>query len=272
MWAQLNRRLKHSAPRLHSWLKGHATAWQNAAAPRLPAPRWIRGDFFWVHPRLLSLDTTDHEPHISRWIMSRLHPGAVFFDVGAHFGWLSLKAARRVGRKGRVVAFEASAPAVEILSYHQRVNRLPQMEIVAKAVSETDADEIFYLLDEGLSSRNSLMIGASGLPFLDGPEKPQKSASRVAAVKLDTYCEAAHLRPDVIKIDVEGAEGKVLRGACGILRQFRPVLVLSMHPYWFPSSESAAAILNMLAGYGYRIHDSHVVQFQDYEIGDYLLR
>jgi len=225
-----------------------------------------------VHPRLLSLDTTDFEPHISRWIMANLRPGAVFFDVGAHFGWLSLKAARRVGRNGRVVAFEASAPAVEILSYHQRVNRLPQMNIIAKAVSDTDDAEIFYLLDEGLSSRNSLMTGASGLPFLDGPEKPAKSASRVPAIKLDTYCEAAQLRPDVIKIDVEGAEGKVLRGASEILRRFRPALVLSTHPYWLPPSESVEAILDMLAGYGYRVNDSHIVQFQGYEIGDYLLR
>jgi hypothetical protein len=142
------------------------------------------------------------------------------------------------------------------------------MQIVPKAVSETDDQATLYLLDGGMSSRNSLVAGAAGLPFLD---RAKKTAATVASVKLDSFCDAMGLRPDVIKIDVEGAEGMVLRGASAVLRRFRPVLVLSTHPYWLPSSDSVDAMFRLLAGHGYNVKDSHVVHFEGYEIGDYLL-
>jgi hypothetical protein len=75
----------------------------------------------------------------------------------------------------------------------------------------------------------------------------------------------------VIKIDVEGAEGMVLRGATAVLREHRPVLVVSTHPYWFPASESAERLFDLLAGYGYQTRDAHVIRLDDYEVGDYLL-
>lgn len=87
---------------------------------------------------------------------------------------------------------------------------------------------------------------------------------------LDSFCAREGLTPDVIKIDVEGAEGMVLRGAAEILRRFRPILVISTHPYWLPASESADELFEVLAGYGYHVKDSHVVRFEGYEIGDYV--
>jgi FkbM family methyltransferase len=235
----------------------------------MPALRRIRGECFWVHPRLLTEDVRDNEPHISQWIMEHLRPGGVLFDVGAHYGWISLKASRHVGRAGRVVAFEPSPVLLEILNYHQARNRLRQMTVVGSAVSETDsAATSFYLLNGGLSSRNSLTIGREGLPLLDSV---RKTAADVPTLRLDTFCETEALIPDVIKIDVEGAEGMVLRGAASILDRFRPVLVISMHPHWLPASESTKGILQFAASYGYRVMDSHVVEVGPYEIGDYLL-
>ena len=171
-----------------------------------------------------------------------------------------MKAARRVGREGCVAAFEASPVLIDILKYHRLRNRLPQILVVDSAASESDADQaVFYLLNSGLSSRNSLVIGRQGLPFLES-EQPMPSV--VSTLKLDTFCEVNGLIPDMIKIDVEGAEGMVLRGALQSLRQFRPVLVVSMHPYWFPASESVEATMDLLASIGYRIADSRVVRWR----------
>jgi hypothetical protein len=47
--------------------------------------------------------------------------------------------------------------------------------------------------------------------------------------------------------------------------------VISTHPYWFPPSESVERIFDLLAGYGYRTRESHLIHFEGYEIGDYLL-
>ncbi len=269
MWPWINQTLKRMLPPFHNFLKDRVAAWRLDPSPRLPVMRRVRGRFFWIHPRLLTVETRDAEPHIYGWIVKHLPRGGVFFDVGAHYGWLSLQAARHVGRNGRVVAFEPSPVLLEILRYHQRCNRLKQMSVIGSAVSERDAGRAdFYLLNGGLSSRNSLMIGEPGLPFLDSI---QKSIAEVPTITLDRFCEAEGLVPDLIKIDVEGAEGMVLRGAATVLRRFRPVIVLSTHPYWLPASESVEAMLAFLAGYGYRVEDSHVVRFEGYEIGDYLL-
>jgi FkbM family methyltransferase len=174
-----------------------------------------------------------------------------------------------VGNKGRVIAFEPSPALLDILQYHQRRNRLAQMTVIGSAISEKDAPrETFHLLNGGLSSRNSLTIGQPGLPFLDSVEK---TSVEVSTLKLDTFCHAEGIAPDVIKIDVEGAEGMVLRGATGILRRLRPVLVVSTHPYWLPAAESTGDLFDLLAGYGYRTRDSKVISFGGYEIGDYLL-
>lgn len=268
MWVWLNDALKRKLPRRHAWLKARTQAWRLAPTPMLPVPRRIRGEFFWVHPQVLTAETADAEPHICQWILESLPKGGVFFDVGAHYGWVSLKTARHVGSIGHVVAFEPSPVLLKILKYHQQRNHLPQMTIVGSAVSEYDLERTtFHLLNGGLSSRNSLMLGREGLPFV---ESGQPSCLQAPSLKLDTFCESTGLAPNVIKIDVEGAEGMVLRGALQVLRQFRPVLVISIHPYWLPASDTTESITGFLEGIGYRVRRSHVIRFGGYDVCDYL--
>jgi FkbM family methyltransferase len=244
VWTAINQGLKERLPAAHAFLKRRLTRWRFGADPLISVPRMIDGQVFWVHPRLLTTEIRDHEPHIFRWIVDHLLSGGVLFDVGAHYGGLSLRVCRHVGPAGRVVAFEPSPVLLEMLRYHQRRNRLLQMTVVGTAVMETDGElETLHLLNGGLSTRNSLTIGRPQLPFLESAEK---TVALVSTVRLDTYCEKNGVVPDVIKIDVEGAEGMVLRGAATILQRCRPVLVVSMHPYWLPDSESTGEILDLL--------------------------
>jgi FkbM family methyltransferase len=269
VWTEINQRLRKRLPSTHAFLKRQLAHWQLGADPLIPVPRRIDGQFFWMHPRLLTMETRDYEPHIFRWIVDHLPSGGVLFDVGAHYGGLSLRVCRHVGTAGRVIAFEPSPVLLEMLRYHQRRNRLRQMTVVGSAVSETDeALANLHLLNGGLSMRNSLTIGRPGLPFLESVEK---TITRVPTVQLDTFCESQGVAPDVIKIDVEGAEGMVLRGATAILSRFRPVLVVSTHPYWLPDSESTEKILDFTFRHGYRVKNSRRVQLGPYEIADYVL-
>jgi len=79
---------------------------------------------------------------------------------------LSIQSARRVGQAGRVIAFEPSPILVDVLRYHCKVNRLPQIIIVPKAVSDSDGEAPFFLLNGGFSFRNSLTIEREDLPFV----------------------------------------------------------------------------------------------------------
>jgi precorrin-6B methylase 2 len=69
------------------------------------------GNLVWIDSRLLGAEVT--EPYVLQWIRETLKPGDTFFDVGAHQDWMSLVAAKRVGRRGSVIAFEPSPPLVD---------------------------------------------------------------------------------------------------------------------------------------------------------------
>jgi FkbM family methyltransferase len=227
----------------------------------------IAGQVTWVHPRVLTSIATLTQPNIIRWIDEHLQPGDTFLDVGANCGWLSIRAARRVGRGGRVIAFEPSPILVDILRYHAKVNRLPQIIVVPKAVSDSDNEAPFFLLNGGFSFRNSLTIGRDDVPFVRPEDKLRIT---VPTVTLDRYCAQHDLRPALVKIDVEGAELEVLEGCRELLRQARPVIIVGVHPHWLPAGQSADQILALLSDSGYRVKDSLMVPRYGYQIGDYL--
>jgi FkbM family methyltransferase len=266
MWTRINRGLKRRLPGLHAVLKGAAGRWMRSRDPWLPGIRRIAGDWVWVHPRILTSEIARSEPHIVRWMDAWLRPGDTFFDVGANCGWLSLHAAKRVGRGGHIVAFEPSPILAEFLAYHRRVNRAPQIHVVPKAVSDSDGAAQFFLIQEGFSTRNSLTIGGD-VPFLRTGEK---TAISVPAITLDSYCGATGDWPSLVKIDVEGAELMVLRGAAQVLER-RPVLIVGSHPHLLPPGQTTGDIFRLLSGQGYVILESEITQYAGFEGGDYLM-
>jgi FkbM family methyltransferase len=159
-----------------------------------------------------------------------------------------------VGKRGKVYSFEPSPVNLSILELHRTRNSFPQWVIVPKAVSDTDAqEEEFFLVDSGDSPMNSLTTGVPGTPLMGGRDI-RKTAIRV--ITLDTFCSAVNLRPDVVKIDVEGAELMVLRGAAKLLRESCPTIILAVHPDWLTTGQSSQQIFELLTGYGYTVYDS----------------
>jgi FkbM family methyltransferase len=166
-----------------------------------------------------------------------------------------------------VIAFEASPPLCGILQYHKRANRLGQLEIVAKAVSNVTADRVpFFLVNDGVSFRNSLTIGDDSTPYVRSNEKTK---CYVLATTLDKFVADSGLEPELIKIDVEGAELHVLQGAEEILECFRPQLIVGVHPYWLPKSETIGHIFQLLERHRYEVKDEHVVPFDSSYLADY---
>jgi FkbM family methyltransferase len=265
MWTKISRVLQQNFPPVHKHLtRLSSSAFQHGVG--FCIPRRIAGHLVWTHPRLLTAEPP--EPHILRWMSQLLSTGATFFDVGAHYGWIAIAAAYRVGDSGRVVAFEASPVLLDVLYQHKRVNRLRQIEIVAKAVSNADADAVpFFLLNRGLSFRNSLTIGADDTPHVTAAEKTRHE---VGSITLDRFVSDSGIVPGVIKIDVEGAELLVLQGAERLLAQYGPSLILGVHSYWLPRAQTVDQIFEFLNRYGYEIRDEHAVQFEGGYVADYL--
>ncbi|MFE9254111.1 FkbM family methyltransferase [Streptomyces sp. NPDC006879] len=153
------------------------------------------------------------EPHMSRWLLGRLRPGDTYVDVGANIGYYSLLAAQLVGTDGRVVAIEASPVFHRRLLQNVTLNKYGNVRAINGAVSDTEEILKFVLA----SSAN---MGANSIVPYGGPAE---STFEIAARPLpDLLAEEEIARARVIKIDVEGAEGSVVRGMAPLLSRLRP--------------------------------------------------
>lgn len=237
-----------------------------------PLPQRLHGKLVWVHPRArFSLTTKTFftgEPHVQTWLTEQLKPGHVFFDVGAHHGWVSMWTLPLVGQEGAVYSFEPSPANLSILQWHRTINNFSQWTIVPKAVSDEDAVERqFFLIDSGDSPMNSLTTGVSGKPLMEGRDVGKISTQTIT---LDTFCREVGVRPDLVKIDVEGAELLVLRGAGSLLGESYPTIILAIHPYWLPTGQSTAQIVELLKAYGYTVFNSKGNPVETLSSGEYL--
>src|SRR3974390_3330884 len=172
---------------------------------------------------------TGYEPVFYRNFVDRIRPGMTVFDVGAHVGIFTLGAALRVGKSGCVFAFEPAPDTVDMLRRHVRMNGMDDViEVVPSIVSDADGKATFYA--HGLSMAASM--SQSNTVDLN-PERPERAATLdLTSMARDTFCETRGISPDVIKIDVEGAEYLALKGAERLLGAGRPspVILCEVHP------------------------------------------
>jgi FkbM family methyltransferase len=146
-------------------------------------------------------------------------PGAVALDVGANVGAYALLMGQWVGPGGRVFAFEPAPDAYDGLRRHVELNRLGEIVAPVRAAVAAASGRAALLAD-GIAGTNRLSTSAD------------PSAATVETVSLDEFCARERIAPSLIKIDVEGAELEVLRGARETLRRVGSGLALfvEMHP------------------------------------------
>jgi FkbM family methyltransferase len=166
---------------------------------------------------------------------------AEFFDVGAHIGLYSALIAAVYGPQTvRVTAFEPTPDVADICARIATENALA-LHLERCAISAEDGEATLFLSNKTESS-NSLEAGF----------KPSSASITVPVTTLDTYCERSGHLPNVMKIDVETHEAKVLSGAMNVIERARPWLVCELLAKADP--ERTAAALDRLAGLGYRMH------------------
>jgi len=173
-------------------------------------------------------DKREYEPTFYVPFAERIHTGMTVFDVGAHVGFFSLAAGIRVGDAGRVVAFECAPDTAALLRRHVAYNHLgDRVTVVEKAVSDSDEGLRFFAYRTSMASS----MARANVESLN-PERLVEPATEllVPAVTLDGFGATSGLRPDIIKIDVEGAELRVLRGCRHTLAAARPEVFCEIHP------------------------------------------
>jgi FkbM family methyltransferase len=233
---------------------GRGISWLARCALRRPAvitlERW--GCRLYL-PAGMRLGTTavylfrdDYEPelrHLDRLVRS----GGTFVDAGANIGLYTVVAATLVGDRGTVVAVEPSAATCALLRRNVELNGLHNVVVVQKALSDaTGTARLFHV---------------AGAPNYSLGEPPGGTSTYedVETVTLDELVRAYELSDvSCVKIDVEGAESLVLRGAEDTLSRWHPSVILEVNDRnaaRMGASQADAAALLVAQGYRFDVAD-----------------
>ena len=172
-----------------------------------------------------------YELHKRQTFERTIKPDMVVFDIGANVGFYSLLAAYLTGRDGKVYAFEPLHRNVEYIRQHAALNGLVNIEVFEAAVADQNGEALF---DPGAS----IAMG---------------HLSAQGTVRVRQYCLDALLAggqidpPDVMKIDVEGAEYAVLKGAQALIQKHLPLIFLDTH-----GRDAHEATIGFLRARGYQ--------------------
>ncbi|WP_292365404.1 MULTISPECIES: FkbM family methyltransferase [unclassified Methanoculleus] len=170
-----------------------------------------------------------YERHIATRLQGGLNAGAVFFDIGANVGYYTLFASTLVGDAGKVISFEPEPGNMQVLIEHITINKCINVTPVQKALAD-----------------------APGIIRFDGTAHTMCKFSddgniEVECTTLDMFIQNSGISPDIMKIDVEGAEVRALHGADICLSEIRPEIVLSVHDNLLDEC------LDLLSEYDYNI-------------------
>jgi FkbM family methyltransferase len=160
------------------------------------------------------------EPEVTEYICPRIKPGMTVIDVGADTGYYTLLFAKRVGRVGRVIAFEPIPSAREALKRNISLNNYTNITV---------CDFALY------SSNSSTVLEAPRQVSRINPRKTknEKNCIQIQTRIFDECVPELKVRGiDLVKIDVEGAELDVLHGMKDSLERCHPALLIEVHPIY----------------------------------------
>ena len=180
-----------------------------------------------------------YEPTVVSELLSA-GPIGVAYDVGAHLGFMSLVLSKLVGTTGRIFAFEP------IPENRAAIDRLIELNRLHKVIQVTP-----LAIGESNGKKRMLLRECSSMHQLEevyqGKGSNIYSTVDVESCTLDSFIfERGNPFPQLIKIDVEGAEESVLKGALKTLEVYKPTFVVEIH-----GPQNALKIWKLLQGTGY---------------------
>lgn len=196
-------------------------------------------------PRRIRMSVVAGNRRVHRLIDAAASPGGFVVDVGAHIGYNTVYAANCVGPSGCVIAIEPTDDTRAVLFENVRMNALAQVSVLPCAAGAARSDREFFVRGD-TSAVNSL--------FRDSFYAPVTRATRVQVAPLDDLVAGA---PDLVKIDVEGAELDVLAGMTRLLAAPGIRLIVEWHPVLQASAGYAPdALPRALLDAGFTLHAS----------------
>ena len=190
--------------------------------PAMPV-RLSYGAWWLAGPGLLDerLLNGDFETRELKFVQCYLRPGMTVFDIGAHHGLYSVLAAKCVGEKGRVRSFEPSPRERKYLKQNLGINHCHNVTVESFALGSSTGQTELFLVEGDKDGCNSLRPPSVEVTSQKVPVEMQT---------LDEYLQKQKIeKVDFIKLDVEGGELEVLRGATRLLQSAeRPIILVEV--------------------------------------------
>ncbi len=179
-----------------------------------------------------------YEPDVWRAVMAALRPKDIVIDVGTYIGLYTIAIAQRLTTEGRVIAIEPDPNTFRLLQQHIALNDVQDRVTAFNVAAAERVGEVWFRAKGDLQST---IVQAS-----------DEHSIAVPVQRLDQIVE----RADILKIDVEGFEERVLEGAAGLFSNVSTaprVLFIEVHPYaWEAAGTTSDSLLKTLRSYGYR--------------------
>jgi len=166
----------------------------------------------------------EHEPLTTQLIKNELKEGMICLDVGSNIGYYVLLEAKFVGKSGKVIAIEPSFHNFKILEENIRLQNFTNIEVHHFACGDSDGHANFLTTDRSNWSR----IDENYFEF--SPPTKSVSSEKIEMKKIDSFIEQKEIdRLDIIRMDVEGYEFKILDGMINTLKKFKPTIIMEIH-------------------------------------------
>ena len=190
------------------------------------------------------------DPNEFAYLDETLRPGMTVIDAGANEGIYSIFSRAKVGRDGRVIAIEPSARERIRIERNKALNGMDDITVLDVALAERPGDLVLHIAEDGHAGHNTLGHFAAGWVKV-------KSEEVISATTLDAIVEEQKLaRIDLIKLDIEGAELRALRGAEQTLHRDHPALLMEvMEETLATQGASATQLLDYVRQHGYEIFE-----------------
>jgi FkbM family methyltransferase len=181
------------------------------------------------------------------FINEQVKGGMSVLDVGAHIGLMAVVFGKKVGDKGNVYAFEPTPTTIKILQETIKLNKINNISAVPVALADKKSKLTFYISENAADNSNSLVNNHR--------TDRKEETIEVEVNTIDDFAAERNIpKIDFIKVDVEGAELQLLKGAVNTIKKDKPKMILSVHPGPIQNfGDSTKDIWNLLHDAGYKI-------------------
>lgn len=184
-------------------------------------------------------------------------------DIGAHIGLVTLPLSQVISESGKVYSFEPATANQTYLIQHLASNHIDNVEVITDLVGENSLESVEFFESSNDSGMNTIALIGSRRGY-DLTQKRQ--------ITLDKFCDERNLSPQLLKIDTEGAEVGILKGAANIIHLYKPTIILSVHPQHITQLGSTVEELErLIEDLNYKVTDLDGKLVRPVELTEYIV-